>query len=379
MMVQDTKILGSHPIAASIFLREGRAPEFGETLRQPNLARALERIADGGSEEFYRGDLANEMVTYARENGGLFEAKDFAAHTSDVVPPLKISYRGFSIFTEPPVSPGIVTLLVLRILERFDMAKYDPQSPERFHILLEAIKLAFEDRATLGDPRWVENNLDEKLSDEHADRQAARIDLKRAQPSPSLPPASPGTESAVFADAEGNVVAYIQSVDHSCGVILGETGVLMNGRMPSFSLDPASPNVVAPGKRPIHTLTNYIVHDRDGNFAYAGGTPGGNFQPQINLQILTNVIDYGMTVTEAVYAPRFTLGETRIMTDPIVRIENRMPASVADGLERLGHRVQVVGPWDNPGAVQIIARNPRTGMYAGATEPRRSDCIVSGF
>ena len=379
MLVKDSVILGSHPLTAGTFLPGGKPPAAGQIFAQPNLARSLERIGEGGADEFYRGAMAREMVAFSEANGGLFALDDFGRHTTEVMPPLASSYQGYTVFEEPPVSPGIVMLLALNILKRFDMQSYDAESPERYHLMLEALKLAFGDRRSLGDPRFVENDLAGLLSDDHADEQAARIGLHSVLPAPSQGAASSGTEHAVFADAAGNVVAYIQSTNHSCGNVLGDTGVLLNSRMVGFSMDPASPNVVAPRKRPINTLTNYLVHDRDGNFMLAGGSPGGHFQVQTNLQVLTNIIDYGMSLTDAIAFPRVTVGEARSMDDSVVRIESRASLRLNEGLAKIGHRVESIGAWENNGVVQLVSRNSRSGLYQGATDMRRADAIVSGF
>jgi gamma-glutamyltranspeptidase/glutathione hydrolase len=293
--------------------------------------------------------------------------------------PLSTTYRGYEIFAEPPVSPGIVTLMALQILERFDLGAYEPQSPLRYHLLIEAFKLAFEDRTRLGDPWCVENPVEVLLSAAHADAQAARIDLKRARACTVPIPDLPGTDSIVFGDARGNVVAYIHSLFASCGEVMGNTGILMNGRMAGFSLDPRSPNVVAPGKRPMHTLGNFIVHDREGRFMLAGGTPGGNFQIQMNVQLLTNILDHGMSLSEASDAPRITVGLPQTIDEATIRIESRLPPDLGDELAVLGHNVERIGPWGHLSAMQVISRHSVTGVYRGATDIRRADCCVAGL
>ncbi len=379
MLAADENVWKLYPSTVAAFYPDGRTQQIGEIMAQPLLATALERIVDGGAEEFYRGKMAREMIEFSQANGGLFAAEDFANHTNEFTKPLQASYRGYTVFEEPPPSPGILTLLTLMILDRFELRTLDPQSPERYHLLIEATKLAFEDRKLLGDPRFVDVPIERLLSDAHADKQAAKIDRKRARQALIPAAARPDTDNIVFGDSEGNVVAFIHSLYSSCAVTLGKTGVLMNGRMAGFVMDPASPNVVAPGKRPIHTLSNFLVHDANGKFALAGGTPGGNFQIQTNVQMITNVFDFGMSLTESIVQPRFTVGTNRTIQDPMVRIESRVDSKVVDELKAMGHPAETMAPWQTICSMQLVSRDPKTGVYQGATEIRRADNTVSGF
>lgn len=373
------KLFSKYPTSAAIFLPNGNVPTVGTTFCQKDLARTFERVGRDPV-GFYKGDLAREMSSFSEGNGGLLSVDDFERHATDVGKPLSVEYREYTVYSEAPVSRGIVALLTLSTLKEFDLRACDPLSARRFHLMVEAYKLAMEDASTVGDPREVDVPIEQLLSDEHAQAQAARIKTEvmgRSVPIPS----GGGTESAVFGDADGNVVAYIQSIYMGCGVVMGGAGMLMNARMNGFSLDPQSPNVLAPRKRPLHTLQNYVVHDRDGELVLAGGTPGGELQAQINVQVLSNVLDYGMSVTEAVDQPRFALGGYFPGEEPLLRIESRVPASVIDELRRLGHRVETIGPWEplSGVATHVIARDPRTRIYRGAAETRRADAIVSGF
>lgn len=373
------KLFSKYPSSAAIFLPDGKVPAVGTMFYQKDLARTFERVGTD-PDDFYRGDLARQMASFAEGNGGLLSAADFARHTTDVGKPLSVKYRGYTVYSEAPVSRGIVVLLMLNTLKEFDLRGSDPLSAMRLHLMVEAYKLAMEDAASVGDPREVDVPLELLLSSEHSQAQAARIKIEVAGPSVSIPSGG-GTESAVFGDGDGNVVAYIQSIYMGCGVVMGGTGILMNARMNGFSLDPQSPNVLAPRKRPLHTLQNYLVHDGNGELVLAGGSPGGELQAQINVQVLSNVLDYGMSVTEAVDQPRFALGGYFPGEEPLLRIESRVPASVVDELRRLGHRVQTIGPWEplSGVATHVIARDPRTRIYSGAAETRRADAIVSGF
>lgn len=375
----EAPLYALNPDAARVFLPGGGVPEVGTLLPQPGLAASLRRIAVGGRDEFYRGDLAAEMVTASERYGGLFTREDFAAHRSEELEPLAIRYREYTIYEQPPVSQGLIVLLALNILEQFDLAGRGPGSAEVIHLQLEALKLAFADRMRyLGDPWFVAVPLAMLLSKEHAAEQARRIDPRRASARPLPPNFRPDTTSMVLADGEGNMVSYIHSLFSGARVVLGETGVLMNSRLLGFNLEPGHPNCLAPGKRPVHTLNTYVV-ERDGAPWLVGGTPGAHWQVQSNLQMLTNLLDFGMGLQEAIDAPRFTVGDQLAVGDPTVKLESRASERTIGDLRAMGHLVELIGPWDSGGAVQLIARDARSGLLRGATEARRPGNTVVGF
>lgn len=247
------------------------------------------------------------------------------------------------------------------------------------HLQIEALKLAFEDQAKyLGDPKFVDIPLEYLLSEEHACDQAARIDLNRAQDRQAPDASHPDTTYMCVADEAGSMVSYIHSLFAGAGVVMGQTGALMNSRLQGFNLEEGHPNCLAPGKRPIHTLNCYLVH-KDGKPVLVGGTPGAHWQVQTNLQILVNVLEFGMDVQRAVEAPRFTIGDQLSLGNPKGRIESRVGQEVTNALVERGHQLDVVGPWEVAGAVQLIMRDPQSGVYQGATEVRRAGCTVLGF
>jgi gamma-glutamyltranspeptidase/glutathione hydrolase len=365
--------------AARVFLPDGNIPEVGTLLPQPGLASSLRRIAEGGRDTFYRGDLAAEMIAASDRYGGLFTREDLAAHRSEELAPLAIDYHGYTVHEQPPVTQGLVVLLALNILEPFDLAGMTPGSAEVIHLQLEAYKLAFADRMRyLGDPKFVEVPLAMLLSKEHAREQARRIDRHHARS--QLLPANtqPDTTSMVLADGDGTMVSYIHSLFSGARVVLGETGVLMNSRLLGFNLDADDPNCLAPGKRPVHTLNTYVV-SRDGEPWLVGGTPGAHWQVQTNLQLLTNLLDFGMDLQSAIEAPRFTVGDQLVEGDPTVKLEARAGEQTVADLRTMGHPVEVIGPWDSGGAVQLIARDAQTGLYRGATEARRPGNTIVSF
>jgi gamma-glutamyltranspeptidase/glutathione hydrolase len=367
------------PDSAKVFLPDGDVPAVGAVFRQPALAQSLRRIAAGGREEFYQGGLTEDMVQSARQQGGLFTVEDFASHQTEELEPVAVEYRGYTVYEQPPVSQGIIVLLALNILREFDLRRMGHGSTASIHLMLEALKLAFEDRLRyLGDPRHVEIPLSMLLSTDHARAQAQRISLEHARPFLMPDNGHPDTTSLVAADEAGNMVSYIHSLFSGAGVVLGDTGVLMNSRLLNFNLDEGHPNCLAPGKRPVHTLNPYLVQ-KDGEAVLVGGTPGAHWQVQTNLQILSNVIDFGLDPQRAIEAPRFTVGDQLDVGNPTVKVESRVGERVVKELRDLGHDIEVIGPWGSGGAVQLIARDPLSGMCRGATEVRRPGNTVVGL
>jgi gamma-glutamyltranspeptidase/glutathione hydrolase len=367
-----------NPDAARIFLPDGEVPDVGAILRQPGLAASMRRIAAGGRAEFYSGALADEMIAASARYGGLFSREDFAAHRTEVLDPIAITYRGYTVSEQPPVSQGIIVLMALNILEQFDMAALGPGAAAT-HLLLEALKLAFADRMRfLGDPRFCDVPLTMLLSKEHARAQARKIDPRRAQPQAFPTQVQPDTTSLVCADGSGTMVSYIHSLFSGARVVLGATGVLMNSRLCGFNLVAGHPNCLAPGKRPVHTLNTWVV-SRDGEAIIVGGTPGAHWQVQTNLQILVSLLDFGMELQQALESPRFTVGDQLHVGDPTIKLESRAGAETISALRSWGHPVEAIGPWDSGGAVQLIERDPANGLYRGATECRRPGNTVVGF
>lgn len=379
MLSLDAPNWRKFPDTARALLQDGDVPPIGGLFRQPLLAETLRRIAQDGPRDFYRGALAREMVEYSQSHGGLFTSEDFANHQTDEREPIRIDYRGYIVYEQPPVSQGIIVLLALNILKQFDLQQYGAGSAEVAHLQIEALKLAFADRFRhLGDPAVVNIPLAELLSDEHAARQATRIDMRAVSQHGLAPPSHPDTTYMCVADGDGTMVSYIHSLYSGSGVALGDTGVLMNSRLLGFTLDEGDPNCLAPGKRPIHTLNNYLV-EANGQPVLVGGTPGAHWQVQTNLQMLVNVLEFGMDPQAAIEAPRFIIGDQLAVGDSQVKLESRFGGATIDALHYLGHQIEVVGPWGSAGSVQMIARNPETGLLSGATEVRRAGTSVLGF
>jgi gamma-glutamyltranspeptidase/glutathione hydrolase len=369
-------VLKQFPITAASLLGRDTLPQPGDTLRQPDLAWTLRQIAAGGRDAFYLGPVAERIVAFSQENGGLFTKEDFAAHRTQITDPIQTTYRGYTVHGQPPVSQGHILLQELNLVEGFDLAALGHNAAATIHLQVEAKKLAFADRAAyLGDPQFVRVPVETMLSKAYAEQRRLCIDLQRAATDVAAGEIEHDTTYFCVADGQGNAVSFIQSIfwGFGCGATAGGTGVLFNNRMTGFSLDPASPNALVPGKRPAHTLNAYLV-TRDGKLAFVGGTPGGDVQVQSNLQVLCNVIDFGMNPQEAIEAPRWQHGPT--VNAPgeapreILGVESRLDPNVLTELEQRGHAIQKLGPWGHGSAYQLISLHPEKGAYLVGSDPR---------
>jgi gamma-glutamyltranspeptidase/glutathione hydrolase len=352
---------------------DGRPPRFGEILRQPALANTLEAIARDGRKALYEGEIASKIATGVQAIGGHMTEDDLANHSADVLESLSVDYRGYTVYETPPNSQGLILLEELNIVEGYDLASWGHLSPDAVHHLVEAKKLAFEDRQRFaGDRAFVDFEPQRLLTKEWAAERRAAIDPQRARPIVAPTPVS-DTTSFVVIDGDGNACSFIQSLYAQWGsaVAIDGTGIIMNNRMTGFSLDPSHPNVLAPGKRTMHTLNTYLVF-KDGEPYIAGNTPGGDYQVQTNLQILTNMLDFGLDPQAAIEAPRW--GESA----GVLRVEDDMPAATIAELTRRGHNVQPVGRVVAPmGRAQVIRRDP-SGVLIGGSDERGEGC-AAGF
>jgi gamma-glutamyltranspeptidase/glutathione hydrolase len=366
--------------SASIYLHNGRPPREGDVLVNQDLARSLRRVAEGGAEEFYRGALAREMVKGLRAAGGLFTEEDFAGHHAEVYEPIATTYRGQVVYQTRPPSQGFLLLEMLNLVEGFDLAFLGHNGVEAIHLMVGGKKIAYDDRNRLaGDPKLVDWPLEQLIFKEYALGRRSEINPDRVSPpKPSLQPVDADGDTTYFcvADGEGNCVSWIHSLSNAfgSGLVAEGTGILFNNRAGrGFSLVPGHPNVIAPGKRTMHTLNCYLTL-KDGQPAIIGGTPGGDFQAQCGLQILTNLLDFGLPPQEAVEAPRWWsfpgTDPSSIDTPLELRTEPEMLEETIGGLERLGHKVVRRRPGTHDGVVQLIVRNLESGVLMGASDPR---------
>jgi gamma-glutamyltranspeptidase/glutathione hydrolase len=358
--------------AGEVFLPGGCIPRVGQKLAQPGLARSFERLMDDGPNAFYRGPLGEALVGCSKAHGGFFDAADLADHTVDWQAPITTDYRGFTIATQPPNSQGIALLMQANMLACRDLGAMGVDSAERVHLMVEAKKLAFADRdAHVCDPDFNPVPVAAMLAQKAAAVQMTRIDPDRASPICAPRKFTRGGEDTVYltvVDADGNAVVLIQSLYEAFGscLMVPETGMLLHNRARGFTLDAAHPNVLAPGKRPYHTL-HPAMGLKDGRPVMLLGTPGADGQTQTNMQLLANLIDFGADAQQANEAPRW-----RSNPDGTLLIENRFPEKTIDALKALGHDIQVEAAYAAiMGSSQTIVIDRENGVLKAGADPRR--------
>ncbi|HEY6409491.1 MAG TPA: gamma-glutamyltransferase [Ktedonobacteraceae bacterium] len=379
----------------AVFLPADQPLQTGTILRQPHLAHTYSLLAKEGRDAFYDGPLARSITEYVQRCGGVLSLDDMQKHHSDWVEPLSTNYRGFDVYEFPPNSQGIAALQMLNILEGFNLKSLGHQTADYLHLLLEAKKLAFADRDRyVSDPAFVDVPVEHLLSKTYAEEQRGRIDPKKATPYIAADLEKDGdTMFLCTADNQGNVVSLIQSLYHGfgSGIIGGDTGVLLHNRGSYFSLDPRHVNYLQPEKRTMHTLAPAMVF-KQGVPYIALGSMGGDAQPQIHVQLLSAIIDFGLNIQQAISAPRWRSGRMRV-TSPrkgqqvsgqravdehlarhvaeVVMMERRFMSGVALELDLFGHQTIVEGLWeDGMGHAQAILINPETHIFEGAADPR---------
>lgn len=326
----------------------GRPPRAGDVVRLPELAETLEAVAEKGRAGFYEGPVAAEIAASVQRAGGLLTIEDLAGHRSDWVEPVSTTYRGYDCYQHPPNSQGFAHLMMLNILEGYDVAGMGDGTAEYLHALVEATKLAFADRDRhLTDPDFGDIPLADLLSKDYAAELRERIDPARADgPSPAGAPAG-DTTCSVVVDRDGNAVSVIQSLYHECGsgFVAGDSGVLLQNRGSFFSLDDEHVNRLEPGKRTSHTLMPGMLV-RDGRPLMVYGAMGGEGQPQTSTALVTRVVDFGYEIQRAIDGPRWLFGRTWGEETRDLRVESRFSDTVLAGLGDRGHPVRVVDEWD---------------------------------
>lgn len=351
-----------------------RTVRAGEVIRLPELARTLRAIAQGGAEAFYDGEIAASMVRAIVECGGTMTLDDLRSHRSQWVEPVSATYRDCRVFAPPPNGQGIAGLEMLNILEGFDLRALGHNSAEYLHLIVEAKRLAHHELAQhLADPQHADVPVERLLDKEHARQARAGIRRDRALEFPEEVPARSGTVYAAAVDAEGRCCSLISSVymGFGSGVVDRRTGVNFQNRGALFSLDPAHANALAPGKRPYHTIVPWMVL-RGGHPWLTFGIVGGEMQPQGAVQILCNLVDFGMGLQAALEADRIRHSEGAIA------MESGIAADVRAALAAKGHRVVSGFGTFSYGGAQAIAIDPVTGVLAGASDPRK-DGIALGW
>lgn len=353
------------------FTPTGRAPRAGEWHRCEDQARTLEAIAATRAESFYRGELAERIDAFSRDTGGYLRDEDLAAYAPEWVTPIAARYRGVDVWEIPPNGQGLVALMALRILEGFDPVGRD--DPATLHRQLEAMKLAFVDGQThITEPAHMTHDVAELLSDAYTRERRALIGEHALDPRPGRPQAG-GTVYLATADDAGNMVSFIQSNYHGfgSGVVIPGTGIAMQNRGHNFSLDPGHDNVLAPGKKTFHTIIPGFLTRDDGMPLGPFGVMGGFMQPQGHVQVVTNLVDFGLNPQAALDAPRWQwMGGRRI------GVEHHFPAHLVRAMAERGHDMRVEHDSRGFGRGQMIIRDPDTGIYCGGTEPRTDASIA---
>ena len=371
--------LQSLPGFAQAFLPHGRAPEVGELFRFPAAARALRAIAATKGEAFYRGEIAQALAHFNAAHGGSMTEADLATHQCEWVQPIGKQYRGYTLHEIGPNSQGIAALIALGILQNFDISGMAPDSVQSQHLQIESMKLAFADvYRHVAEPSSMELSPQQMLDETYLAARARLIDPKRAQRFGAGNPVRGGTIYLTAADASGMMVSFIQSnyMGFGSGCVEPGFGISLQNRGHNFHLDAASPNVVAPGKRPFHTIIPAFL-TRDGQPVMSFGVMGGNIQPQGHLQTLVRMLDYGQGPQTACDAPRWRFNQGLELN-----VEGSMDNATLQGLAGLGHELEVMhDSYQDFGAGQFIWRmgaDPSVQGYVAASDARRDGQAV-GF
>lgn len=377
--------LAKVPSSAACFLRDGKAPAFGAIFKNPGLAKSLQAIATGGRDAFYRGPLADAIVAYSEQTGGLFSKKDFLDHSSTWVDPVSTNYRGYDVWELPPNGQGIAALQMLNLLEPYDLRALGPQSAATLHLMIEAKKLAFEDRAKFyADPEFSKVSVHELISKAYAKRRGSLIRADRANDRPSAgDPLEADTIYLTVVDKDFNCVSLIQSNFNGFGSqhVAGDLGFPIQNRGCLFALEPSHANHLEPHKRPFHTIIpGFVTKDQKPWLSF--GVMGGDMQPQGHVQVLCNMIDFGMDVQSVADAPRFRHAGS---SDPtgvqardggVVYLESEIGSEVREALEAKGHRI--ASTKGGFGGYQAIRIDTERGVLMGGSEPRK-DGAAAGY
>lgn len=355
-------------------LKDGRTPRMGEVMRFPALAQSLKLLAKDGADSFYRGALAADMVADLKQLGGVHTLADFAAAKCNYVEPIGVDYRGVTLHELPPNNQGIVALIILKILDRLGAMGGDVNAPERQHVMMEAGRLAYKARDTfVADPQMVDVPVAHMLSDSFADTLARRIDRKRCLTDLGPIPKPQGTDTTYLtvADKSGMIVSFINSLfaGFGSGIVTKQTGIVLQNRGSGFVLTSGHPNCIAPGKRPLHTLVPALA-TKNGKPWLSFGVMGGAYQPLGHAAVLSNRLDCGLDIQQAVDAPRM------FYEDGKLRVEAGVPLSTRAALTALGH--DIAERPDPFGGAQAIEIDHDTGVLIGASDARK-DGLALGY
>jgi gamma-glutamyltranspeptidase/glutathione hydrolase len=362
---------------------DGRGPRPGEIFRNPGLVGTLRTVAEGGKEAFYGGEIAAAIAEAVQKAGGCLTIEDLAAHQSTWDEAISVVYRGLRVWECPPNGQGLTALLALNLLEGFDLASLDPRSPERLHLEIEAMRLAFADaRWYIADPRAAAVPIEQLLSKTYAAERRKRIDPKRAtlDQHRGTPVTSSDTVYFNVVDGAGNACSFINSnyMGFGTGIVPSGWGFALQNRGHNFSLEPGHPNVVAPGKRPYHTIIpGMLTRPSDGALIGPFGVMGGFMQPQGHMQVVVALADDQLDPQAALDRPRFCINDGTAGGQ--VGIEEGVPAQALRALQAMGHPAYAVVGQERSlfGRGQIILRDSVTGVLCAGSDPRADGCAMA--
>ena len=400
--IGEDSLLCSFEDSKKIFTNNGSPLAPGEILVQKNLSKTLKILAKEGRNSFYNGSIGKALVEFIDKHGGLLTQKDFSDCSSRTESPISTTYHGYTVYESPPNSSGHILLQELNILENFDISDFEPTSSELIHLMIEAKKLAFNDREHyMSDPDFIDIPIEGMLSKKYAAHLASLIDVSKVSNSTNktnpweyqkqqrqnpindrtgVAEESENTTCFVVVDKYGNAVCQLQSLQSSwgSGMIAGDTGILLNNRMTYWHLEPEHLNYLQPGRRVRHTMNTVMVfEEKTKKLKWVLGTPGADTQVQSNFQVLINLIHFGYNVAEAVEAPRWKdiLSPTEsnyphTFTNELI-IENRFPEKTISDLKQKGHQIRNLAKWDGiVGREMIIQSDSKTHTLHGAADPR---------
>lgn len=376
------QILAVFPSSANTFSPGGKQLRAGELLKQPGMARTFRIVAEKGVEEFYKGDLAREMAAFYEQHNGTLTYDDLASYETEWEEPVSTTYRGYEIATPGGEWGGAMLIEQLNIAETYDLRAWGRDSPETLHVMIEATRLAGADRdAYIADPKFIDVPIAQLTSKEYAAQQRERIALHSAMPAVAPGTVShPGPENTThisIVDRWGNMVAYTTSIGSGwgTGVVIGDTGVLLNNGGGWMIFDPEDRNALQPGKRPMNNIAPVLI-SKDGKPFLTLGTPGGDAIWQTMFQLIVNLIDFDMDIQDAIEYPRYRSFE---FSGNLVRIEPGFPEDTISELVRLGHNVNMYDSLTSgTGGAQGIVVDLETGAMMGGADPRR-DGYVAGW
>ena len=362
--------LKADPGASKHYLFNGAAPKEGDVIRFPALAATLKTIAAKGARAFYEGEIADDMANTLGARASFLTTEDFFRHRGEAVKPISTNYRGLDLVEIPPNTQGLTALVMLNILENFDLAALDPFGADRFHLVLEAARLGYAIRDThIADQAHMRTTVADLLDKKFAKKLASLIDMKKRAKLPSAPAPGNDTVYLTVVDRDRMAVSIINSLYSSfgLGICTEKSGIMLTNRGACFTLERDHPNTFGPNKRPMHTIIPALAM-RDGRCDMSFGVMGAHYQPMGHVQIILNMLDYGMDVQQAIDAPRFFFEGEK--TD----VEHGTPAATIEGLKARGHDVVMASsPW---GGAQTIKIDWNRGVLIGGSEPRKDGCAL---